>query len=45
MEKKKSYAGQIQNAGSQVVNAPCQNTQSGKGKATVHTGKDLRAGK
>lgn len=44
MSKEKSgYIGRIQNAGSQVVKAPNQSTQTKKG--TVHTGKDLRTGK
>ena len=37
------YAGKIKNGGSQVVKAPSQHTDSKK--ATVKTGKDLRAGK
>ena len=37
------YAGSIKNSGSQVVKAPCQQTDQKKG--TVKTGNDLRTGK
>jgi hypothetical protein len=41
---KKGYEGTIANTGVQVVKAPLA-TNTKKGKATVKTGKDLRAGK
>ena len=40
---KSGYAGKIQNAGAQKVQAPCANSGK-KGKTTVKTGSDLRTG-
>ena len=41
--KKEGYAGKVQNAGAQVVNAPAQTRKKGNGK--VITGTDLRTSK
>lgn len=40
----KTYAGQIKNQGSQVVEAPL-GCKGSKGKGSVKTGTDLRSGK
>lgn len=44
MANKSGYAGKIKNSGVQVVKAP-NSGAAPKGKSTVKTGKDLRAGK
>ena len=43
MSEKSDYIGRIKNAGSQVVEAPKQETEKKTGK--VKTGRDLRAGR
>lgn len=43
-DSKSGYAGKIQNAGAQKVNAPYSNGGR-KGKSTVTRGGDLRTGK